>query len=80
MEWCAKSTIIAEVILMATIDIPNDLWDFLEQQARREGRDPADLSTKVLYEFRNRITNGRGKSLALKGYGIRQAERKTRSR
>jgi hypothetical protein len=65
---------------MATIDIPDDLWEFLEQPARREGRNPVDLSTKVLAEFRNRTTKGRGKSLALKGYGIQQEEGKTRSR
>jgi hypothetical protein len=63
---------------MATIDIPDDLWEFLGQQARREGRNPADLSTKVLEEFRNRTTKGRAaKSLALKGYAVRQEEKKT---
>jgi hypothetical protein len=65
-----------EEILMATVDIPDDLWEFIEEHARRKGRDPAELITKVVDDYRTRETTNRSKNLALKGYGLPPEERK----
>jgi hypothetical protein len=63
-----------------TVDIPDDLWEFLEQHARRKRTRAADLLSKVLNDYRRLETTSRSTSLALKGYGARPEERKTRSR
>jgi negative regulator of replication initiation len=65
---------------MATVDIPDELWEFLQGQAQRHGRDPADLVTRLLDNYRTQQTTNRSKTLAPKGYGLRPEERKQRSR
>jgi hypothetical protein len=64
---------------MATVEIPDDLWEFLQEHAFRKGRDPGDLLAKVLDDYRDRETSNRSKTLALRGYGARPEERKPRS-
>jgi hypothetical protein len=64
---------------MASVDIPNDVWEFLVEHARRKRRNPKDLLTKILADYRTRETSNRSSTLALKGYGVRSEERKARS-
>jgi hypothetical protein len=64
---------------MASVDIPEDLWKFLQDHARRKRTKSADLLSKVLDDYRRRETTNRTTSLALKGYGARPEEGKPRS-
>jgi hypothetical protein len=63
---------------MATVDIPDDLWEFLEGHAHRKGRDPGEVLAKILDDYRTQQTTSRSKTLAPKGYGLRPEERKAR--
>jgi hypothetical protein len=63
---------------MATVEISDDLWEFLEDHAHRKGRDPGELLAKVLEDYRMHETTNRSKTLAPKGYGLRPEERKAR--
>lgn len=63
---------------MAMIEIPDDLWEFLQEHAHRKQRRPEDLLIKVLDDYRQHETTGRAKSLALKGYGVRAEEKEER--
>lgn len=65
---------------MATIDVPDDLWEFLQEHARRKRRKLRDVLAKILDDYRTQQTTNRSKTLALKGFGIRPEERKQRSR
>ena len=65
---------------MATVDVPDDLWQFLQEHAERKGRDPAELLAKVLEDYRTRETANRTKTIALKGFGVGPEERKERLR
>jgi len=60
---------------MATVDIPDDLWEFLQEHARRKGRNPADLVANVLDRYRTHETTNRPTTLAPKGYGLRPEEK-----
>lgn len=64
--------------LMATVNSPEDLWEFIEDHARRKGREPEDLLAKILEDYRRHETVDRATSLALKGYGVRPEESKRR--
>jgi hypothetical protein len=64
---------------MASVDIPEDLCKFFQHHARRKHTRAPDLLAKVLDDYRNRETADRTKTLALKGYGLRPEERKSRT-
>jgi hypothetical protein len=67
-------------VKVATLDVPDDLWEFLQEHARRKRKKVGDVLAKVLEDYRTPETTNRSKTLAPKGYGPRPEERKQRSR
>lgn len=61
---------------MATVDIPEHLWAFIEEHDRKKSKKAEDLLTTVLDDYRRRETVNTPTTLAPQGYGLRPEDKK----